>query len=599
MTVDGPTPETGGGEGGPEASGEGGADGGDAPTGGAVIYVSPTGNDTGMGLDPAHPKLTVTSALAEAKADPLPRPEVHVCKGTYAEDSILVDFDVKLYGAYDCATWQRTSTYGYPHPDGVDATILASPDTTAQEGSLVVSSAVSSFTVVDGFSIVGPPTTTGHTGGVHVTDTASPTLSNDVIEGGAGQVAASTAATGSVGIVVDMQAAPQIEGCIVTGGSGHGTVGSTGIVLDSTGGVSLHDSIVTGGTGLTTVASGTSTIGVDVRTSLTTPLSALIVDGTDVTGASGQSVGLRIAGTGVAGSVAGCYIEGGLGLDTTQSSIAVVVDTPGGGISLNGDHLYGGERTLGLQQTIGVLVVAAGSFTMEDTLVHGGTVQNATGAFTVGVDLSAVAAPVVAFDTVYTGTGPGTAVALNAGVTGTVLRDDLLLGGDNAASYGVAAVQCSGLIGSLDHTALGNLAALYTCSNSGGTATNASNLTELALALGSAESKNVDIQATCITGDASCATFMGCPGVSSCLPGIFGMTWSSDDGVSALFGSTSADAGASVQGWTLVPGAACSIATGGTTYGGVTTDVYGNKRNAATPTMGAVEYGPTPKCTPN
>jgi hypothetical protein len=72
-----------------------------------------------------------------------------------------------------------------------------------------------------------------------------------------------------------------------------------------------------------------------------------------------------------------------------------------------------------------------------------------------------------------------------------------------------------------------------------------------------------------------------------------------DDGVSALFGSTGPDAGASVQGWTLVPGAPCDITAGGVAYGGIMTDAYGAKRNALTPTMGAVEYASNQKCNPN
>ncbi len=599
MSGDGPTAETGSGD--AEAGAEGGpAEAGDAAAGGHIVYVSPSGNDMATGLDPAHPKKTVTMGLAAAKVLP-GLPEVHVCKGTYTEDGVLVDFDVKLKGAYDCASWTQTATYGYPHPDGVDLTLLASPDTTAQEAALVVTGPVTHMTVIDGFAITGPPTTSAHTDGVRVTGSASPTLSNDVIAGGSGQAAVSSGATGSVGILVDLQAAPEIEGCFVSGGLGRGTVGSTGVLLESTGGVSLHDSVVTGGTGQTSVTSGASAIGVDVRTALTTPLSSLIVSGTDMAGTNGQSIGMRIAGASVTAVVAGCFIEGGLGLDTSAGSVGLVIDAPSGGITLSGDRVYGGQRTFGLQQTIGVFVEAAGSLTIENTLVHGGTVQSASGAFTVGIDLYAVASPILAFDTVYTGSAAGTAIAFNPGVTGVLLRDDLILGSDaTTGSIGVATTACTGMIASLDHTAFGNLQLLYQCTNAGGTATQAPDLLTLAVALGAAESNDVAVQSACVSTDTTCATFVGCPGTSAaCLPGIFGSTWSSDDGISSLFGQSAADGGAPVQGWTLVPGAACTIASGGTPYGGVTADAYGAKRATTTPTMGAVEYTTMKKCSAN
>ena len=593
---DGSTAETGSGDAdaGVEASS---VEGGDATANGHIVYVSMSGDDTATGLDPAHPKKTVTAGLAAAKVLPGPA-EVHVCKGTYTEDGVLVDFDVKLEGVYDCTTWTRTTTYGYPHPDGVDLTLLASPDTTAQEAAIVVTGPVTRAAVIDGLAITGAPTTSAHTDGVRVTGSASPTLSNDVIAGGSGQAAVSTGATGSIGILVDAQAAPEIEGCFVSGGLGRGTVGSTGVVLDSTGGVSLHDSIATGGTGQTLVTSGASAIGVDVRTALTTPLSSLIVSGTDQAGTSGQSIGVRIAGASVTAVVAGCFIEGGLGLDTSATSVGLVIDAPSGGITLSGDRVYGGQRTFGTQQTVGVFVLAAGSLTIENTLVHAGTVQNASGAYTVGIDLDAVASPVLAFDTVYTGAAAGTAIAFNPGVTGALIRDDLILGSDaTIGSIGVATTMCGGMIASLDHTAFGNLQLLYQCANGGDPPTQAANLTELGLTLGAAESNDVAVQGVCVSADATCATFVGCPGTSAaCLPGIFGSTWSSDDGISSLFGQSGPDAGAPVQGWTLVPGAACTIASGGTMYGGVTTDAYGAKRAPMTPTMGAVEYTVSKKC---
>ncbi|HEY5242722.1 MAG TPA: hypothetical protein VIJ22_14680, partial [Polyangiaceae bacterium] len=66
MSGDGPTVETGNGD--AEAGADGGpAEAGDATAGGHIVYVSPSGNDTATGLDPAHAKKTVTAGLGAAK----------------------------------------------------------------------------------------------------------------------------------------------------------------------------------------------------------------------------------------------------------------------------------------------------------------------------------------------------------------------------------------------------------------------------------------------------------------------------------------------------------------------------------------------------
>jgi hypothetical protein len=593
-TVDGTGPDGSGGEAGDDGGPSGDTGGGgmsDGSGGGTIVYVSvATGSDLATGLDPAHPKKTVTSALVEAKTLS-GLPEVHVCKGTYTEDQVAVDFDVALKGAYDCTTWTRTTTYGYPKFDGVDTTLLATPDVMLQEAALVVTGAVTSATVIDGFSIAGAGAATSHTDGVHVTGSASPVLTNDVIGGGGGQATNTNAGTGSTGVLVDLQAAPKIEECIISGGNGTGPVGSAGVELDTTGAVTLASAIVTGGLGATTAPSGIATIGVDVRASIANPLTELFVGGTDQAGTEGQSVGVRVSGSGVSAVVAGCAIEGGLGLAVT-SSTGVLVDAAGGTVVLTGDRIYGGARPPGMGSvTLGVLVSAAGSFTIANSLVHAGTLAPATGSYTVGVDLYAVAAPVIALTTIYTGGGAGTDVALNAGVTGAVIRDDLLLGSDvSGGSIGVVTSACGGFIGSLDHTGFGNLAVLYECLNGASVQTSDTTLAGMLIDLGSAESNNVNVQSGCIVGDTSCARFAGCPGTPpACLPGIFGSSWSTDDGVSALFGSSSPDGGVPVQGWTA----------GGVKVAGVTTDVYGATRSATTPTMGGVEYTLATPCSKN
>jgi hypothetical protein len=610
------------------ASSDGGADGtgGDGPTGdggGAdspgdgsvsvrIVYVSTSGNDTAAGLDPMHPMRTVTAGLAAAKALPggaAGNTEVHVCAGTYSEDEVSIDFEVALRGAYDCSTWQRTATYGYPSPDGVNITLITSPDTTQQQATLVVSGAVTHATVIDGLVIAGySKADGGRTAGVEIANNASPVLSNDIIGGGGGTTTA-PAAAGSAGVLVDGQAGPEIEECIISGGSGNAPIGSTGVVLNTSGAVSLHDAIITGGTGTTTATStGTAAIGVDVRMSAATPgMAGLFVGGTDQAGTSGPSVGMHIAGNGgVSATVTGSIVEGGFGLDATSYAIGVLVDSPagdagpGGAISLVDDRIYGGLRSVGNQTTIGIDVVAAGSFMVVNSLVHAGSVLDAVGSYTVGIDLAAVASPKVIDDTIYTGAGPGTAIAINGGVTGAVITDDLLLGSNvDIGNIGVAASACgTPFIQSLDNTAFGNLAALYQCSNGPSLPpTTATTLAEMYAAIGSTSTSAADVlvQSSCAKGDTTCAKIPGCPGApTDCLPGFFGNSWSvADDGVSSLFGTTGPDGGAPIQGWTLKGQSPCTITAGGTVISTIPTDLYGAKRSTSTPTIGAVEYGPT------
>src|SRR5262245_14566031 len=85
-----------------------------------VLYVSASrGNDANSGCSTGNPKHSIGAALSALTLDTR---EVHVCRGEYMEPGIALT--LPLYGGYDCTTWQRTATYGYPSFDGTNETVL-------------------------------------------------------------------------------------------------------------------------------------------------------------------------------------------------------------------------------------------------------------------------------------------------------------------------------------------------------------------------------------------------------------------------------------------------------------------------------------------
>jgi hypothetical protein len=98
---------------------------------------------------------------------------------------------------------------------------------------------------------------------------------------------------------------------------------------------------------------------------------------------------------------------------------------------------------------------------------------------------------------------------------------------------------------------------------------------------------------TVCTDATTCVTDSACPaGPSSCLPSVFGPSWTSDDGVTGLFSGAppAGDATVPLPGWTLAPNPWCALARGGTPVGGITQDLFGQTRDPAKPTIGAYEY---------
>jgi hypothetical protein len=589
---------------GPDLEGGSEADGSDAgdsiAASGKIVYVSQaSGDDSADGRDPKHPKKTIVSAVTEA-ATLGAGAEVHVCNGTYAEKQLSLTSDMRLMGSYDCTTWTRSAGFGFPVFDGKNPTTITNGQITSQHATLtVIGSGVTHATTIDGFAIQGAPMYTEVTYGVDVQGSASPVVTNDVIAGGGGSTA--TGPNGSVGVRIGGSSSAELAFCAVGGGTGTGAIGSLGVLLASTGLPSAHDDVVTGGTGSTNgMTPSTAAVGVEIGSSLdsTRPLATVLVTGSDKGGASGTTVGVLVAGSGVNAGVLGCEIQGGTGTGSGATSIGVEVATTGT-VVLDADRIFGGSRSAMPSQTFGVAVVGAGGFTLQNSEVHAGTVPAALNSYAVGVALTAVNAPQLLFDTIYTGSSAGTDVVINTGVTGTRISDDILFGSDSAlSSTGVSSAACGmAPMANLDHTAFVNLTTMYTC---GSPPASVDSVGALSTALGgSVASGDVEVEnSTLCTGAAWCVTDNSCPStlVTPCMTSLLGTTWSAtDDGVAGMFFAKAADGGTAAGGWALEPSSKCALTRGAITISGITTDMFGTARSGS-PTMGAVEYTSTTPC---
>jgi hypothetical protein len=544
-------------------SGPSGDDAGDtgapAPT---VVYVSMvSGADTYDGFSPGHAKKTIASGIVAATA--LSGGEVHVCKGVYPESALILNTAVSLKGGYDCATWVRTSGYGYPTFDELDETIVQNGDYAAQTATLLVSGSVPKTVVIDGFTIQGAPASVARMGlsaGIAVQDSASPVISNSTVTGGGGtQTSPPVGSTpGSIGVSVSGNASPELTMDRISGGTGSGfnddyanTYGSAGVVLSGMGTPNVHDLTITGG-----IAASGGSVGLLSSVSLTKAAGNALT-GATVSGAAFGGVpthssnGIDIEGSATA-EITDCDVYGNNVGSGDASAIAMGVTSGWGGGSpsllLLRARIYGGSNVV---TTNGVW--ANGPLEMDNSMVHAGEGSNSTGVL--------ASAGTLNFDTVYeNGTEIGNSAV--AGVGALALHDVLILGGE--AGVAVYDTECSN-VAALDHVVSGGLSMGSWCGIPTGQA----------------------MLSTTQLPSSRCA--------GSCVKALFGSAWGDDDGMNALFSTTQTDAGLPQKGWTFAAPPPCIIATAGAPVMGMTTDINGNARSSL-PSVGATEVvGP---CTP-
>jgi len=557
-----------------------------------VVFVSnTTGDDTNVGIDPTRPKKTIVAGLAKALAIGAAA-SVEVCEGTYVETALVLAGSIPLRGAYDCTSWERTAAYGFPTFDGIHGTRIENGAPGVQAATLVVTGDLTASALVDGFLVAGAAASAAPTAGIEVVGSASPLIANDVVEGGGGIGGASS--PGSVGVDI-LGGSPEVRFCMVSGGSGAGKPGSVGIAVTSAGSPSVHDDAVSGGTGTaTSVTSDLAAVGVLAQTSLTqaTALKGLVVDGSDDVGVTGSSAGIVVSGSGLIVDIEDSAIRGGTGSAAGTLSEGIAVANAGGMTRVLSDRIYAGDRTGASSQTYGVEALEVGTLSISNSEIHAGTVAASTSAFSVGVDVASATGLTVTFDTIYSGQGAGAAISVGAELGGVIVTDDLLAGGGpGTAATAIEMGSCDGEIADLASTAFVNFADLYSCPGE----VPATLLSELATAVpGAATAGDIELESGLCVAMTSCVPDPSCPAApASCLPSLFGASWTADDGATGLFNGppSTDDAAAMENGWSLLGSTIpCALARGGTPLDGTDMDLFGQVRSATKPTIGAAEY---------
>jgi hypothetical protein len=415
---DGPGSE-GSSEGGPEEGGTTDAsDASDAslPCTGPILYVSQTGgNDANPGCSSSAPKQTITAALATAKAGGVAT--IEVCKGTYDEQPLTLDFAASIQGSYDCTFWTRTSTYGYPTFDGTNETLVRNAGQATSGDTLhVTGSVLTPSQSIDGLTIQGAASgnLSGSATAVSVRNGAALVLSNDTLVGG-GTIAAGR--LGSAGVYVSSLSTPLIQKNVVRGGSGASGAGagaaSCGIYADgANGSLSILDNVIDGGSGTNPGGTGSA---------------ALILHGTTSTATYTVHGNTITAGTGASnGSSSPTF---GLLVDGTAS------------LTLDGNSIDGGGGTSGGRCGFGAQTGASGSMSITSNRIYGGNcdIANPNGTSQDGLVVTGSPASVlIANNMIHSGSTTTNAncaaLSLSGNVQGAIIRHNTLVSGGSTAA---------------------------------------------------------------------------------------------------------------------------------------------------------------------
>jgi hypothetical protein len=567
---------------------------------GGLLYVSPTGNDTNDGCATNAPLKTIARAASVAKAqgNALVQ-EVHVCKGIYQEPQITVDFKSSLRGSYDCTTWKRTATFGYPTFDGTNATEIDSNQTTGASITTVAvgGSAVDASVVVDGFSIRG--SSSASTSIALALNGGTPSIQNNQITGGTFSEA--TAAQASIGVQISGDASPEITSSTIDGGGGATTststsaIGSVGISIGvDSGSPNIHGVTINGGSGSAPIGSGSIGIAVSGGTFSTANAirSCTINGGTGKIGTSG------VASTGVLSVASGSVevdddaISGGAGscamASGNCSNFGVIAGV--GSLTLRADKIYGGDATGGTNGgSAGITVSGLKSFVAENDMIHGG---NASASVAHGsaraIELNQTASPSIRNNTLYSGnggTGSASVLIVDPQVSAIVLDNNVLAMPNGSGAVGITLSCSANLISSVQNNVFlapptvmfygGNGVGTGKCTRTTtqtfttvadaqtfleGTATGAVATGNVRLATASGCSP--ELTPTCVT-NASCTS------AAACVAAIVAGWTAADTGEALLEGA----------GWKINP--VCAVSQGGLDISSsLTTDLYGNKRTA-------------------
>lgn len=617
-----------GGSGGSGGAGVGGADGGS--TGGAsgsggqeagpcpTLYVSPLGNDANPGCESAAPKKTVAAAIDAARSSSAVT-AIWICKGTY-DEALTLDVPVNLLGGHSCTTWSRTPTYGHPSFDATNETVLG---TAALPQALHVTGA-NVASIIDGLTIAGAKSGL-HGSALRISSNAAPVVSNCVIQGGGTH---GTDGDGSVGLLVDSGAKPDVRHNRIDGGTGvtlagSPKVGRAGVVVADAA-PWLRDNAISGGALTAGPSAGHASVGVALRAAHTLtrtsgrPIERNLIEGGDGNGAASGWASI------------GVLASGAQDLDLVDNSIRPgrspgsalqlfgVVGQLTGALGLYGNRIFGGDLSNPAQPQLGhrfgVYVASAKRVVAENNMIYGGVpIPGANaGSPSSALDLTQVPEVVLRHNTLYSGPSGfptvGAALRLYQGVLRVTLQNNILAADASwNAPLHVEPCASTGVLERVENNLLFNvgtpqawvLARYFTYGGDTvspcGPWQSFATLDELTTHLQSSctlatvgpcqgfggvkVSGNRTLRQVC-GGDLGCVTWPACDSTTSlaCLQSVFAGWSASDNGLATLFG----------PGWQLAPALPCSI-TQSSLDAGVTTDLFGLARTNP-PSMGAHEF---------
>lgn len=568
---------------------------------GGLLYVSPTGNDTNDGCATTAALKTISHAVSIAKAqgNALVQ-EVHVCKGIYQEPQITVDFKSSLRGSYDCTTWKRTATFGFPTFDGTNATEIDSNLTSGTSITTVAvgGSALDATVIVDGFSIKG--SSSGSTSIALALNGGAPSIQNDQITGGTFSEAANAQA--SIGAQISGDASPEITTSTIDGGGGATTspstsaIGSVGISIGAdSGNPNIHGATINGGSGSAPIGSGS--IGIAVNGGTFAIANAIrentISGGTGKIGTSGvASTGVLSVGSGsvelddneISGGSGNCAKASG-----DCSSFGIVAGV--GSLIVRANKIYGGDATGSTNGgSAGITVSGLKSFIAENNMIHGGN-QASAGAHgsARAVEVNQMTAPSLRNNTLYSGnagTGTSSALVIDTQTSAITLDNNLLMtpgGTATALSYGITLACSADLITSVQNNVfLAPENVMIYGGNGGGTGscigTTRQTLTTVtdvqtflaSTATGATVSGNTRLATVCSEAAPTCVVNTACTDPAACNAAIITGWTPASTGEVVL---QTADA------WKINP--VCTVSKGGLDISSsLTTDLYGNKRTA-------------------
>lgn len=252
-----------------------------------IVYVSADGDDTNSGCDKTKPKKTIGGAYAFLQTLNAVGQEVHVCRGTYAEN-VSLTYPASLRGGYECALWTRTANL----KDHVNETILAPSSGIALD---VSGTKIDGSITIDGLSIHGADAPSGNAIAFQLDSGAAPKISYVDVTGGA-----ATNAT-TYGLFSN-GATPTIDQSTFTGGTSTCTTVcpaapiTLAAAFASTTNGSITNSVFTGGT-LNAALAGPSTTALTLEGTFSTFTNNTIVYGSGTAFSGYASIGLLIPTT--------------------------------------------------------------------------------------------------------------------------------------------------------------------------------------------------------------------------------------------------------------------------------------------------------------